>query len=51
MSQVNFDAMSDAELKRYFLENRARSSCLSGIFRQVQSASEINHCQPERSRF
>jgi hypothetical protein len=22
MSQVNFDAMSDAELKRYFLENR-----------------------------
>ncbi|WP_442947537.1 DUF6887 family protein [Nostoc sp.] len=34
MSRINYDSMSDVELKQYFLKHRGRSSCFSSIFGQ-----------------
>jgi hypothetical protein len=42
MSQVNFEAMNDAELRRYFLENRQdRAACQAYLDRFSQRPKSI----------
>ena len=44
MSRVNYDAMTKAQLKQYFLIHRGDRAAMRRILRQNQSASPDNYC-------
>ena len=44
MSRANYEAMTKAQLKQYFLTHRGDRSTMPRILRQNQSASAENYC-------